>query len=81
MSHHRIGGVVVADGSALPAPDITPFARPSGNGAWAFPDFAVSDDGAALALGFLDEVLVWRIQDGELLARIVPAGVRSSSRV
>ena len=29
-----------------------------------------------LALGFLDEVLVWRISDGELLARIVPAGVQ-----
>lgn len=76
MGHHRIGGVVVADGSAQPAPDITPFARPSGNAAWAFPDFAVNDDGSLLALGFLDEVLLWRIADGALLARIVPTGVQ-----
>ncbi len=76
MSQRRIAGVMVANGSALPAPDITPFARPSGNAAWAFPDFAVSDDGAMLALGFLDEVLVWRLSDGELLARIIPTGVQ-----
>ena len=76
MSHHQIGGVSVVDGTALPAPDITPFARPSGNGAWTFPHLAVSDDGDVLALGFLDEVLVWRIPEGELLARIVPTGVQ-----
>jgi hypothetical protein len=75
LAHRRIGGISAADGRPLPAPDLTPYARPAGSGAWAFPDLVVSDDGAALALGFLDEVLVWRLSDGELLARIAPTGI------
>jgi hypothetical protein len=76
MAYDQIGGIAVPDGRPLPVPDITPHARPAGNGAWASPDLALSDDGAVLALGFLDEVLVWRMSDGELLARIVPTGVQ-----
>ena len=74
MGDERLGGVVVADGVALPAPDITPFAKPSSDFAWSYSDIAVSDDGDVLALGFWDEVLVWRIPDGALLAHIVPTG-------
>ncbi|MBZ0236143.1 MAG: hypothetical protein K8M05_27700 [Deltaproteobacteria bacterium] len=76
MSHHRLAGFAFADRNELPAPDLTPFERPAGHAAWAFPDLALSDDGLLLALGFLDEMLLWRMPGCELLARITPTGVQ-----